>query len=541
MMLSDRNPAGAGTGRVLRLALLFVAELIALAMAYQFLAQIECQATGAQGTCEFLKRMVVRALVMLAVVAILIRARPAAFATFLDRARRHGGATARWVHLAGLVLLMLPLVMAWGQDLGAQFGRAVYPLAFGGMLAAGGGLLWVAPRAAWGQLLLRDGRAVLPALLFAFVVPDLTDLARPLWDWQVLTRATFTAVGAILGLFATGVQADAQNYVIGLDPFFVHIARQCSGVEGFALVTAFVGLYAVVFARDVRLGRVLLVLLPFGIALSWGLNVLRIAVLILLGARLSPEVAVNGFHSYAGWLFFTLLAFMLIWAAQRLRWLHRDAGPRAPAALPLRADPVAAMIVPFVAFMVAGTFLSAVFPVPGIGFPLTTLVLIGAAGLFLPVWRQMTWRPDAVSVAVGAVVGLGWLFTAPAPDLRLEAMVAEMPMAIFAVWAALRIAGTAVLVPLIEEMFFRGYVLARVAGQGAIEPLPLWRVLAGLGLSSLLFAALHGRWVEAGLAGLAFGLIALRRGRVTDAVWAHAVANAIVAGAALLQREWSLI
>jgi len=43
-----------------------------------------------------------------------------------------------------------------------------------------------------------------------------------------------------------------------------------------------------------------------------------------------------------------------------------------------------------------------------------------------------------------------------------------------------------------------------------------------------LFAVLHGRWAEAFVASLALSYVMHRSGRVTDAILAHALANAVV-------------
>lgn len=532
MMISTRTDRTASF-RVAGLAALFVAELLALAVTYQFFAQIECHLTGAQATCDFLRSLVARALVVFAVAAILIRARPVLFAGFLDLASTHRSPVARAVHGAGVLMLLVPLVIARGGDLGAMFGVAVLPWAVGAVLALSGGLLWAAPWPAWRAILTRDRYALLPILLAAALVPDLAEMVLPLWDWQVLTTATFLAVAEFLRLFSSAVEVAPAEYVIGVDGFFVHIARQCSGVEGFALVTAFVALYAFVLRGEVRQARFWLVVLPLGLVLSWILNVVRIGTLVLIGAHLSPEVAVNGFHSYAGWLFFTVLAFGLIWFVQMTPWLHYW-GPRA-AVVPLREDLVAATILPFAAFMASSTFVAAIFPSAGLGFPVNTLVMMSVTAVFWRVYRQLIGAPEPLSLLLGAGVGVMWVITAPPPDLMLEMAVATMPATVFAIWAGLRVLGTAIFVPLVEEMFFRGYLLRRLGGP------KLWQRVLAIVLTSLAFAMLHGRWIEASLAGLAFAAMALRRGRVSDAVWGHIVANALVAGVALAQREWSLI
>ncbi len=104
-----------------------------------------------------------------------------------------------------------------------------------------------------------------------------------------------------------------------------------------------------------------------------------------------------------------------------------------------------------------------------------------------------------------------------------------------AVWVLCRLVGTVLLVPLVEEMFFRGYVLTRLDRGGLAM-----RILA-IAVSSALFAALHGRWMAAGLAGVIFALVMLRRGRLSDAIQAHMAANLIVAIWALMRFDFALI
>lgn len=52
---------------------------------------------------------------------------------------------------------------------------------------------------------------------------------------------------------------------------------------------------------------------------------------------------------------------------------------------------------------------------------------------------------------------------------------------------------------------------------------------------------MHDRWLIAGAAGVAFALVLLRRGRLTDAALAHCVANLVVALWAVSQGDWGAI
>lgn len=520
--------------RVALVGLLFAAELALVALAYQFYADIECRLTDHEFTCNALRSLVLRALVVIGVMALLIRAWPTTFAEFLDTAARHRSALSAVVHLIGVAFILVPLGLYWGRDLSTGLGEALWFWGPGVVLAIGGGILWLAPPGAWWRMLWTRSHSTLPILLLAALIPDIVFQVLPLWNWQSMASLTFQAVATTLYLLGAEADVQAVDYIIGFGDFYVSIAPQCSGVEGFALVTAFIGVYAFIFRSDVRMGRFLLVMLPLGLICSWLLNILRITLLILIGARFSPEIAVNGFHSYAGWLMFTALAFGLTAVAQTVPWLHRE-GSRPAVARPLRSDPVAAQLLPFAAFMVAGTLVAALAPHPGLGMAFGALVLGPVLLFFLPVFRTLDWRPDATALLAGGIVGLGWVLGAPAADPELGRLLVAFPAWAFAVWALGRIFVTTVLVPVIEEMFFRGYLLTRLDGA---QP---WRRALAVGLSSLAFALLHGRWIEAGLAGLVFAWVALRRGRIADAIWAHIIANTIVAAVAAGRGDWSLI
>jgi CAAX prenyl protease-like protein len=60
-------------------------------------------------------------------------------------------------------------------------------------------------------------------------------------------------------------------------------------------------------------------------------------------------------------------------------------------------------------------------------------------------------------------------------------------------------------------------------------------------VSSVVFGLLHGdRWLAGSVAGLLYAGAFLRRGKIGDAVIAHATTNALLAGLVLFSHRWYL-
>ncbi len=519
---------------------LVAAELVAVILVFQVLSDFECRQTGLEQACRALRGAALRGLCVFAALGLVLGLRADLRRGLAARVTGAGGRPL-WalVHGAGLALIFLPWLAAGDEARRAGFATFLALLGGGTALAALGGLFWLMGPRRWAGWLRQGGGAVLAMLAVAALIPDLAEALGFAWQTGALLLSTFYGVAILLSLAGQSVALSLTPPTIGTGGFHVEIAASCSGIEGFALITGFMAIYALLMRDSLRIGRYWLIVLPVALLVSWLFNLLRITGLILIGAHASPALAVNGFHSFAGWLFFTLLALGVLAVVQGLPALQRaDAVPQVPAAgageAPLTRDWTAARIVPFIVFMLSGLVVNSFWQAPALGFPLQAAMMAGALWLFRAPFLSLRWRLDPVAVLAGLAVGAGWIALAPsgaAPLAGVEGLAAGA----FVLWAAIRVLGTALLVPVVEEAFFRGYLLARL-DTGS------WQMrLAAIILSSLAFALLHGRILEAGLAGVVFALVMLRRGRLGDAILAHATANAAVAAAALLTGDWSLI
>ena len=111
--------------------------------------------------------------------------------------------------------------------------------------------------------------------------------------------------------------------------------------------------------------------------------------------------------------------------------------------------------------------------------------------------------------------------------------------AVLTVWLIFRVFGSVITVPIAEELAFRGYVLRRLISADFDRISPRFTWLSFL-LSSFLFGALHGRWLAGTIAGMFYAWAMYRRGKVADAIMAHAITNALIAVEVLLFGNWTL-
>lgn len=109
-----------------------------------------------------------------------------------------------------------------------------------------------------------------------------------------------------------------------------------------------------------------------------------------------------------------------------------------------------------------------------------------------------------------------------------------------AAWLAARVVGSVVVVPLAEELAFRGFLTRRLIRADFTAVPPGTFSWPSFLISSALFGVLHGRWLAGMLAGVAYALALYRRRELADAILAHATTNAAIAACVLIGGNWSL-
>jgi exosortase E/protease (VPEID-CTERM system) len=365
------------------------------------------------------------------------------------------------------------------------------------------------------------------------------------WQWSLMLWAptaavTFHLVQWVLSPLLPALRVDTDNLVFSAGHFAVQVTQDCSGLEGVGFILAFGCAWLLYYRKEYIFPNALL-LLPAGVLLIFTLNVLRIAALFAIGNAGFVDVAMYGFHSQAGWIAFVGAACLLAYTSHRSAWLSRLAVRPAPAGTV--ENPTAAYLLPLLAILGSGILARAVSSGFETLYPLR--LIAGACALWLcrERWAQLDWRCSWRAPAIGVLVFTLWILAAHflIPAAAMPGELAAMSPAARGGWIACRVLAAVLTVPLAEELAYRGYLLRRLVS-GDFESVRFqsigWTALLA---SAAIFGLAHGpMWLPGIVAGLAYGGLLVRTGRIGEALAAHAITNALIGALVLFGQQWQL-
>jgi exosortase E/protease (VPEID-CTERM system) len=417
----------------------------------------------------------------------------------------------------GAAALSNALVLFWGLE-------GVAALALAAMA--------IVPVPVWIDIFRSTGDAWIYGIVGGLVACTLGTLAQRLWG--PLSHWTLSLVAMMMRPFVAVLMVDPSTMMIGTPKFHEWIAPQCSGYEGMGLILAFSSAWLWFFRRQWRFPQALL-LIPAGVVVIFIANAARIAALLLIGNAGAPGIAEGGFHSQAGWMAFNAVAIGICVLARKIPALaHRErvvetTNPTIPYLLPFLAILGAAMV---------SRSMSADFEWL---YSLRIVAAGGALWYFRRVYKELDFHFGWLGAGAGVVVFAIWIALEPAGHSAAPAALMDATKTARVAWIALRIFGAVAMVPVAEELAFRGFLLRRLSSSD-FESVS-WKTFAWAPflISSAAFGIMHGeRWLAGTIAGALFALVQVRRGRIGDAIVAHAVANALVAAWVLLGGNWKL-
>lgn len=210
-------------------------------------------------------------------------------------------------------------------------------------------------------------------------------------------------------------------------------------------------------------------------------------------------------------------------------------------------DPLRARVLPFLVFLALTVCQGRFGPASACWFYLAKTVVGG----FL-IWQmrrtvsEMRWAVSWEAIAVGIVVFAAWvgldpyypkLFTTGATGSPFDVFGNASALAWF--FVVVHVLGMTLVVPPIEEVFYRSFVYRYIASKEFLAvplhrflPLPFFATAALFGIS-------HNEWLPAVLCAAIYQWLVIRKNRLGDAMVAHAVTNLLLGVWIVWKHAWN--
>jgi len=204
---------------------------------------------------------------------------------------------------------------------------------------------------------------------------------------------------------------------------------------------------------------------------------------------------------------------------------------------------------PFATFILILAFKEILFLPIAWQYPTLVLIVMGVVLVTLPA-VEAPGRPYG-SIVVGLLVFVAWIF----PDLfwptyrehwlfknlLTGAAQSSLPVSLRSnpTFLTFRIFGTAVLVPIVEELFWRGWLMRYLINVD-FRKVPLGTYsAASYWFTAVLFATEHGSFWDVGfVAGLIYNAWMVRTRNLSDCMLAHGITNLCLALFVVLGGHW---
>jgi len=215
----------------------------------------------------------------------------------------------------------------------------------------------------------------------------------------------------------------------------------------------------------------------------------------------------------------------------------------------MAASPVVARVAPFFIF-VALTSLQGQFGEASKYWMYLAKTLVGAWLIWemRPFVQEMRWKFSWEAVAIGVLIFVVWVgLDGLYPRLSDPGQEGWNPHKQFgadsaAAWICIigRIAGSSIVVPPLEEVFYRSF-LYRYLVKVPFTAMPIGRYHAlSFFVTSILFGLMHpDRWLAGIICGLAYQWLVIRKDRLGDAMLAHGITNFLLGIWVVWKPQWN--
>ena len=356
----------------------------------------------------------------------------------------------------------------------------------------------------------------------------------------ILFPITAGLVISILDLLHFTTSSNIPLHQISINEFSVEITPKCLGYEGVVIVIFVLSVYFYFNRHRLNFPNILLIY-PLISTILFLSNSLRIAVLLIIGAKISPDMAVLGFHSAAGWFELLTILGLSILLVNKSTFFSK-LSTQYIFDLSLNKTQLA----PQILLIFCSLFSLLISP----GFEWTYPVKVLVVGLFIwSCWPKLNLRLSKqlfLPIVLGILTFLIWIALVPLDEEKsifFASKLFAVPQWGVILWTIFRVFGSTIIVPLAEELAFRGYLFDELKDvlTSRFKSYPQWfNSIIVIIITSIGFGLLHSAWLAATLSGILFGFIRLRKNNVLDAVICHGVANLLLSVYVIYYSAWSL-
>ena len=356
----------------------------------------------------------------------------------------------------------------------------------------------------------------------------------------ILFPITAGLVIGILDLLHFATSSNIPLHQISINEFSVEITPKCLGYEGVVIVMLVLSVYFYFNRHRLNFPNILLIYPLISLILFFS-NSLRIAVLLIIGAKISPDMAVLGFHSAAGWFELLTILGLSILLVNKSPFFSKHSTQYT---FDLSSNK--AQLAPQVLLIFCSLFSLLISP----GFEWTCPVKVLVVGLFIwSCWPKLNLQFSKklfLPITLGILTFLIWIVLVPLDEQKSNFFASKLfaiPQWGVILWTIFRVFGSVIIVPLAEELAFRGYLFDELKAVLILrfKSCPQWlNSIIVITITSIGFGLLHSAWLAAILSGVIFGFIRLYKDNVLDAVICHGVANLLLSVYVIYYSAWSL-
>lgn len=154
---------------------------------------------------------------------------------------------------------------------------------------------------------------------------------------------------------------------------------------------------------------------------------------------------------------------------------------------------------------------------------------------------RLAWRQAVLAVLAGLLVFVLWIAlvapwmmigTSAGFDPRVDGAI-DWPLAL------LRAAGAALVVPVMEELFWRSFLMRWLQGQDFLNVNPAHVKITGFIVTVILFGIEHQLWLAGMVAGAIYSGLYMASKNLWSPILAHAVTNGALACYVLATAQWT--